>query len=236
MEHTHIWTRIVSVHLRTKRLMLLAEELDGNFQTYFHPIKEHRDTLEHIIRAKSVTLEMRQSQDESYIEMNLQKALGHEYRAFFDVADWLAVNIRETIQRLLTPYPNAAIAAVCPRYYGETRPKLELVTQKIAEIRASKDIANEVGIISQVEEYDKQIEWLLETCTEMQTWILALEEWKQKDQKRRGWSVARKIAIGILIAGASWAIGRGCKKSSEPPAIPKQQPTLTQPTAPIIRP
>ena len=41
----------------------------------------------------------------SYIKGNLEKAYGHEYRAFFDTADWLAYNLRHNLRERINVIP-----------------------------------------------------------------------------------------------------------------------------------
>ena len=123
----------------TKHYILLAEELDLEGNTLIQPLKEHRDAYDHIIRVYSAKLGMNKSADEDYILTNMSKALGHEYRAFFDTADWISLVIRENInfklkymdrEKLIKCYPN----------YPQFKSMLLSLPDEIVKLREGKDI------------------------------------------------------------------------------------------------
>jgi len=118
------WAQIVEVHNEAKTLFLLAEEIEHEkFQEFLQPINEHRHSLEHIIRAKADELGVGgEPPSEEYQLDSLKKALGHEYRAFFDCADWIAVIVREDVLTTLQRYSPTCIQAVVPEYYGTCQP------------------------------------------------------------------------------------------------------------------
>ena len=91
-----LWKKIYQLHQKTKIYLLTAEEISENGDALIQPLKEHRDAYDHIVRIfASTTKKVPEGYDYySYIKGNLEKAYGHEYRAFFDTADWLAYNLR----------------------------------------------------------------------------------------------------------------------------------------------
>ena len=54
---------------------------------------------------------------EEYVEKNLDKALGHEYRAFFDTADWFSIQLRQKITNILSSYTSDTIHKTIPNSY-----------------------------------------------------------------------------------------------------------------------
>ena len=54
--------------------------------------------------------------DENYIKTNFEKAIGHEYRAFFDTADFLSIVLRQKIAERLSQYSLLEIKSVWEEY------------------------------------------------------------------------------------------------------------------------
>ena len=205
-----IWKTIVQVHQQAKSLMLIAEELDPEFSTFVQPVRELRDALEHIVRAKAVETGIAPPPNninkDDYIRTSYGKALGHEYRAFFDVADWLSMTIREKVLGLMEDYSKETITNVVPSYYQEWRPAIEKVSIEIARIRDSKDIADKGKILSEVQEYRDKIDELLEIHEQLLISIPALQEYSKKERKAAIKDKIWKVLIPIMVALAASTI------------------------------
>lgn len=153
---------IVVIHNFTKHYILLGEELSTDFETYLQPVKEFRDAYEHIMRifTKCVGLnndENSISKDE-YIKQNLSKALGHEYRAFFDVADWFSIICRKRIYDMVQEHSYEQLCEKYPRY-PEMKSRLYTISEEIASIREKKDISS--NIFDEVNRYQYALVELL---------------------------------------------------------------------------
>ena len=137
-----LWAQIVEVHNEAKTLFLLGEELDRDqFLDFIQPINEHRHSLEHIIRAKVDELDNNGTPSPDYQRNCLEKSLGHEYRAFFDCADWISIVLRGEIDAILRPYTAECIHKVLPDYYAKWRPRVTEISQAIAVLRGTKDVS-----------------------------------------------------------------------------------------------
>jgi hypothetical protein len=215
--HDDLWKRIVEVHGHAKALTLRAEELDPQHEFFFAPVIQQRDAHDHILRAQSAELGLRSFEDtpalEDYVTSNLDKALGHEYRAFFDTADWLAILYREKILAALHRYSSESIAAVIPTYYQEIVPKVEKLHREIAAIRNGKDVGAGEGVLEQVQEYRSLLEGLDEDWCRIIDAKSGLEQ-RRRDARRRGlWSILVKVAVGVLLALVGAIVGwfaKGC--------------------------
>ena len=100
----HYLNEISQVHMYTKHYLLIAEELSDDGMTFLQPLKEHRDAYDHISRIFALSLNdnNRSYNEEEYILDNIRKAFGHEYRAFFDMADWFTYICRKYIREELS--------------------------------------------------------------------------------------------------------------------------------------
>ena len=160
----NFWNDYSFIHNTTKELYILSEELESDFSSFIQPIKEQRDSLEHIVRAYSrmcsVSLEDLNKEDQEYVKSNLSKALGHIFRAFFDCADILGIILREHLSTQLRNFSYSQIVQVWPKY--ETyRKQLIRMPKEFAKLRSSKDVAKKSDeIIAMVKQYKKCIDEL----------------------------------------------------------------------------
>jgi len=128
------WKAIVEVHNESKALLLLCEELEPRqFRTFIQPYNELRHAYEHVIRCKANELCVDgRTPAEGYQSTSLGKTLAHEYRGFFDCADWLAVILRESVQDMLQPYSPSCILTSLPDYYAAVRIRVLEISEAIA--------------------------------------------------------------------------------------------------------
>ena len=153
---------LVVIHNFTKHYILLGEELSDDFETYLQPVKEFRDAYEHIVRAFTRYIGLNSDTDnmqkEEYIQKNLNKALGHEYRAFFDVADWFSIICRKQIYDIVKEYTYEQLCEKYPKY-PEMKNRLFIISEEIAIIRDKKDISS--NIYNEVNHYQYALVELL---------------------------------------------------------------------------
>lgn len=202
------WSKIVQLHRATKTLTLLSEEHElKEWRKFLQPAMEEVHALEHIMRAKAAELgflaDLEPDNKLGYIEKNLDKAIGHLYRAFFDTADWLSVIIRQKIITALETYDNRCITAVIPEYYQKIRPNLEQINSEIARIREGKDIGKDISddmaLIDQVEYYKEKLEKLLTYHKTIITKVPALEQYKNKEAKKDFRQKVIGFVIGVVV-------------------------------------
>lgn len=162
MMYEKYWKSICQIYLITKHYLLLAEEISDDCDTFLQPLKEHRDTFDHIVRVYGNEFADEKKDDiESYCENNMKKALGHEYRAFFDTADWLSYICRKKIRLILQGKSREEIKEKYSEY-DELKSFLIAVPAEIAKIREKKDISdNEQELIDEVENYRQLLDVLL---------------------------------------------------------------------------
>lgn len=153
---------IVVVHNFTKHYILLGEEISDDFETYLQPVKEFRDAYEHIIRVftkcTGLNNDLGNMKKEEYVQKNLAKALGHEYRAFFDVADWFSIICRKRIYEIVKGYTYEQLCDIYPKY-PEMKSRLYVISEEIAAIRDKKDISS--NIFEEVNRYQYALVELL---------------------------------------------------------------------------
>lgn len=158
------WDSLCEIYFLTKHYLLLAEELSEDFDTFFQPVKEHRDAFDHISRVYGYKFAKGEIQDiDTYRIANMKKAIGHAYRAFFDTADFLSYVCRRSIREILRGYTREEIIDKYPKY-PEVKALLNALPQQIAKIRENKDVSdNDKELVKEVDQYRMILDSLLET-------------------------------------------------------------------------
>lgn len=142
------WIILCQIHILTKKYYILSEEINIRMETVVQPIKEQRDALEHIVRVYSALMldddvAVKKYSDvdiDTYIRTNMEKAIGHEYRAFFDAIDYITISLRENIYKEISEFSHKELMDVFPNY-EQFKEKLLNIPEKIAEMRIKKDVA-----------------------------------------------------------------------------------------------
>ncbi len=155
------WEILCKIHILTKHYTLIAEEYNISTKSFLQPMKEQKDAYEHLIRAYTKQCEKKtlSSTDTAYMIKNIEKAIGHEYRAFFDTIDYLTICIRELISTELKGLEYKDIVDVYPEYDACKKVLVEL-PEEIAEFREKKDIGSD-NMLQFASDYGKTLEKLL---------------------------------------------------------------------------
>lgn len=155
------WEILCKIHVLTKHYTLLAEEYNISTRAFLQPMKEQKDAYEHIIRAYTRKYEKHvlTDDDKNYMSKNIEKAIGHEYRAFFDTIDYLTICLRELISNELNDFSYEDIIKVYPEY-NKYKKILVNIPEQIAAHRERKDIGSN-EMLNFASDYGKTVDELL---------------------------------------------------------------------------
>jgi hypothetical protein len=194
-KNNETWKKICEVFLFTKKLTIQLEETSCDHKTFIQPINELKSALDHIVRIKAVEVGLNKKDKSSqYIESNLNKTLGHIYRAFFDTADYYSMVLREKIINLLKKYSSNTIHKVIQDYYSDKRIYLEKINKEIADIRGKKDIGNESNILPSIDIYFSKIEKIDTIYQDILSKIPQLDDLHKIENKKK----KRKFILSIM--------------------------------------
>ena len=162
------WDSICQIYFLTKHYLILAEELSDDFDTFLQPVKEHRDAFDHVARVYGYKYLQNEIKNvDTYRTENMNKAVGHVYRAFFDTADWLSYICRKKIRLLLDGKSREEIVSIYPEY-DHTKSMLNELPLAIANIRKNKDVSDDIAeLVKEVEGYRDILDKLLTTYREI---------------------------------------------------------------------
>lgn len=206
--HEDLWAKIVAVHLSLKQLIISGEEFDKELDTYIQPVLEQRSALDHIARAKAAELGLKDDVDDvnTYVAQQLDKALGHLYRGFFDAADWFSISLRDAINETVEPYSHECIQAAIPSYFNTIHPKLIEAEKGIANIRNNKDIIRPSQILQEVEQYGEILNELSDIYETVVARVPAMIDYQRRETKRSKAGTIKGIVIGLLVALFAWGL------------------------------
>ncbi len=153
-EEERLIIRIFELHQITKTYYLKCEEYSEDLDSILQPIKEFRDAYDHFIRY------LNPNESSEYKIKNLDKALGHEYRAFFDTMDYFCLVMRERIYKLKSGFSTKELEERIPNYC-KYQQRLLICCSDIADLRKKKDI---MRVETTVEEYQRVALELEQIC------------------------------------------------------------------------
>lgn len=160
----HYLVEMSQIHMYTKHYLLIAEELSTEGVTFLQPLKEHRDAYDHICRILALSIKDNKNDGNDisvYILDNVKKAFGHEYRAFFDMADWFTYICRKYIREELSHKTIRKIYQEKFDDFEDTKEFINKLPLYVAKFREEKDVSNEQPILAEVLEYKKVMDKLL---------------------------------------------------------------------------
>lgn len=200
MFHREYLHAIFRLNASTQALFAILEEFE--FKTYLGPINEQRNAHTHLIRALAAMEGFRETVDEGYIEKNLQGAINHECRAFYDVADWFTIKLREDIITLLKPYSDQVIQTAIPQYYSKYHPRIEEISEEIAGLRLKKDAGDEdhAGNIAAYEETVLELLDIYKTIVSRKPALVDIAYRQSRAVKQNAWRMWRGSLIAAIIS------------------------------------
>lgn len=214
---------LVCVYRDAKAIILYCEEVDPTFKSNLQIIKELRDAFDHLMRL-FISKINGAPEDDKYGKAQIDKAIGHTYRAAFDALDGTVLSLRLKIKEALSCYHIDVIKEIIPDYW-KIKSTLNKLTEHIATNRAEKDI--QIDYSALFERYVTDVEDLKNAYDHIISQGLTLDECqatytqKKKDEDKR--SLKLRVAGGIIILIISmmsaFLVGK-FSSSSEPPVHP----------------
>lgn len=141
-----------NTYKESKNLFICAEELLEQMSFFVAPVLEHRDALDHIMRY--FDLKSKDGLSEEAIK-ELDRALSHELRAYFDIADYICITIRQQIANSLKQINSKKIQKVWDEYI-DIKKRVVKASEEIAEIRQNRSSS-----LMHIEKYKPVIEEMI---------------------------------------------------------------------------
>lgn len=143
---------LYNTYIESKNLFICAEEILEPMSFFVAPILEHRDALDHIMRYFDLKNKNGLSED---AVKELDRALSHELRAYFDIADYVCITIRQQIANSLKRINSKKIQKVWSEY-TDIKKRVVNVSEEIAEIRKNRNSS-----LTHIEKYKPVVEEMM---------------------------------------------------------------------------
>ena len=209
MNERDLWHQLLEVYFAVKQIYAICEEADEELMTNLQPLNEFRAAFDHVMRVKAIEDEEVLSKvfkgelSDDFGKQNLQSAISHLYRAFFDTCDSISISYRERIRESLEGFSKEAIATALPDYYPKMRPRIDEINREIASMRINKG-QNPSTKMQDINHYTETIEELagyLGKVNAAQSSLLELQaSEKEAEEKRRKESLRNNVVIPIACA------------------------------------
>lgn len=197
--------KLTELYGHTKALLLYAEEVDPEFRSNLQAIKELRDAFDHTMRVFLNIFSEEKDKDTEYGRKNLDKAIGHTYRAAFDALDGAVVSLKVKLVEIMAGFDTRAIREVVNNYW-EIKTHICNLEKNVAQHRGEKDIKSNHAEL--FEKYVLDVDKLKEYYDIMLASGPAIEECQAELVKRDGgerksriWHPLPSALLAAIIGG-----------------------------------
>jgi len=189
-------------------IILYAEEVDPTISANIQIVKELRDALDHLMRL-IINKASPGCENGSYSLAQIDKAVGHVYRAAFDALDGTVLSLKIKINDCLCKYNIDVIKEVLSNYW-KIKILLNKLSSQISENRSHKDVEkNHADLfdkyVSEVEELKIAYDEILNAGTTLDEYQSAYEK-NIKSKIKTTTTISYKTAIAGGIVGAVIAV------------------------------
>jgi hypothetical protein len=227
--------RLLEAYKQAKSLVIYAEEVDPESRSNLQVVKELRDAFDHLMKVLIAKKEPRQAKPEvlerECLE-NLEKSIGHVYRASFDALDGTVLSLKELIAEELSSYPLDAVVQVFPDYF-DIKIQLHKLIEQVSVHRANKDVSESTN--SLLDAYVADVartkvihEKILHAGPAIEE---ASRESKKKAHREQTSQLKIKILGGVVVALIIWVVTLlyNSYTSHSPQATPHADSTQSSP-------
>lgn len=202
-------------YIQAKALILYAEEIDPKSKSNIQIIKELRDAFDHLMYTFYGKCQTDPELKIAYSE-NIDKAIGHVYRATFDALDGAVVSLKELISETLNNYPPEVIEDVIGGYW-QIKIDVMRISDKVAKHREKKTHENNNGGV--LDSYVEDLEKLKTIYTSILDNGQLLDECFKRLRKKSIKNRIVTIAIGLFIGISCTLFGWWLKTTSSSNSI-----------------
>lgn len=186
------------LYVETKKVMILAENVDKDKDAYLMSLNELRNAFDHLMRILSIS-------DEKEIEKQFSLIKDHVARAGYDTCEILALSLLEKIGQTVTLFHPDVLSNVFPQYYNEINPRFLKLQQELTQTREGK--REESSMVEYVNKYARVVDELREMSRVIDLNIPALikekdrlEEAKKNNKKEKKGDRVVTFTFGVFFA------------------------------------
>ncbi|MBO7345827.1 MAG: hypothetical protein IKW33_00835 [Clostridia bacterium] len=198
------WVEIFNLYNTIKSLYALCEETDPELKTNLQPLNEFRAALDHLMRIVGIE-NLPEYKDKDIIE-EARKLKSHLARALFDICDMLSINYRNKICDILDPFDIDVIKEALPTYYSKIKPRLEEITEEIADLRTNKRFEKEEDSIEAHYKIIKELKEFYVVIKKAHPSLIELNKKRKKSKCKENIIPIVAIAVAVVLAVIGWIL------------------------------
>lgn len=215
------------LYSKTKRYVLVAEQMDRQSRSNIAIFKEQRDALDHVMRAILGFFATDETHDEVYIFGQIENARGHMFRAAYDALDGTGISYKFRIDDAMRGISNEAISAVYPDYWKHLI-EMNNLDRTIATHRENKD--EQRRKFEDLDEYCASIERVYELTNCVTEKTPAFQDWEKRNRRKNLiWAISVPVIFLLLAAFFGFLIQLYFKGRVTPTTSPAPVSSLSSP-------
>ena len=190
---------LIHEYYQLKRAILFVESLDPKTKVNIQLLKEQRDALDHVMSLFRNKIDPNPADKDNYFKINIEKALGHFYRAGFDTYDCEVLIAKDELENFLQNFPPDVCHTVIPEYTQKKSALRKLVT-KMADLRGQKDAGIDLSPI--FNEYIEKLRTFKDISDEIYGCEEELNNYKNSVKrfwKKDFWKGFALVVLGVMI-------------------------------------
>lgn len=194
---------MTNIYVKCKAIVLYVEQIDVNSSANIQITKELRDAFDHLCQLFAIKFEISGKTthgasgyaDEALRQ--IEKSIGHVYRAGFDALDGAVLSLTDNIKAILVAYDATVISEVVPDYWQKKK-TINSLMERVANHRKGRtefEITQEIfdNYISDLDELKNVHKDFLDHANNLNE--------RQRELKRKEiYKTLRSLLIAIISA------------------------------------
>lgn len=196
--------RVTVLYPRVKAQIIASEKRDKENRLSIPAINELRNAFDHLMRVQSVIdlndtsgPERAKIDPFEYCKINIDKALGHVYRAGYDALDVLSLRLLDDINHNINGYQMSTLVSVFNDFSSEVQVPLDKTIDLCDEAKNEKDVESIEAQYTTYNKYEEAIEKLKEIEKKFIAKQKALQSFDAEQNKK--YRTQRNYAIAALV-------------------------------------
>jgi hypothetical protein len=201
------FSSIKELYLEVKEAIILAENFDKGSDVYLSSLNELRNGFDRLMRSLDYPAQLSEEFDE---------AKEHLYKAGYDAYEVLAINVGNSIVKVVEEYDSGIISTIFPRYYDEIKPMLIDMRIELAGGRAHQKLNPTKGTKS-FYPYKDQVTRLIQQLKFCEVQVPNLQaEKKRRSRKSLKTALIPSIITLVLTVAGTYAYEKWFKVEKAP--------------------
>lgn len=196
--------RVTELYPKVKAHIISSEKRDKENRLSIPAINELRNAFDHMMRVQAVIdmndtsgPERAKIEPFEYCKNNIDKALGHVYRAGYDALDVLSLRLLDDINHNMNGYQMSTLVSVFNDFSSEVQVPLDQAIDLCDEAKNEKDVESIDAQYATYNKYEEAIEKLKKIAQIFIDKQKALQKFDAEENKK--YRTQRNYAITALV-------------------------------------